>query len=251
MAVSTEAFRIDRSSALPLHAQIEAYLRQLILEPAYSEGALLPCEEAMSAQLGVSRNTVRAAMSKLIFEGVIERRPGLGTRVVRRTVQTGLSEWHSFSAEMATHGIEVVNYFLEARMVEATIEEAAALQLRPETKVFRLTRVRGWDDTPVVLTSSTVHPRLKVGPELDWNEPFYNVLYRECLVDGCRSSEMLSAELAGPRTASRLGVREGAPLLFRKRTTFDLHDNPIEFNLNWYRSDIHSLRLELTRGQHP
>ena len=40
----------------------------------------------------------------------------------------------------------------------------------------------------------------------------------------------------------------GEPLLLRKRTTLDASDEPVEYNVNWYRSDIHSLRMDLRRS---
>ena len=44
-------FRIDRRSGLPLHAQIDALLRDLIQHPKYAGGALIPDEVSLARQL--------------------------------------------------------------------------------------------------------------------------------------------------------------------------------------------------------
>ena len=53
---------------MPLHAQVERLLRDLIREPAYREGRLLPDEVTLARRLGVSRNTVRAGIARLAFD---------------------------------------------------------------------------------------------------------------------------------------------------------------------------------------
>src|ERR671918_2972547 len=73
-----------RDGLLPLHRQAEAALRELIAGDEYAHGALLPDELTLASRLGVSRGTVRAAILRLVAEGTLERKAGVGTRVVRR-----------------------------------------------------------------------------------------------------------------------------------------------------------------------
>ena len=60
--------KIDHSSPMPLHAQVEALLRDLIKLPIYQAGKFLPKEVDLAKQLGVSRNTIRQATNKLEYE---------------------------------------------------------------------------------------------------------------------------------------------------------------------------------------
>ncbi|MGH7981389.1 MAG: GntR family transcriptional regulator, partial [Limisphaerales bacterium] len=96
---------LDHQSPIPLCAQVEALLRELIRQPQYQNGALLPDEVALAAQLGVSRGTIRSGISKLVFEGLLDRKAGVGTRVSNRNIESGIREWHSFTREMASKGI--------------------------------------------------------------------------------------------------------------------------------------------------
>jgi DNA-binding transcriptional MocR family regulator len=54
-------------------------LRQRITQGAWAIGERLPTEPELSAELGISRNTVREAMRVLAFSGLIEIRQGDGS----------------------------------------------------------------------------------------------------------------------------------------------------------------------------
>lgn len=248
VAIEEIPLRIDRRNGLPLHAQIDALLRDLIQHPKYASGALLPDEVGLARQLGVSRSTLRAGMQKLIFEGLVERRQGHGTRVAKPPLQSGVAEWHSLTGEMRRHGIEVHNYALSAELVEPPEEALNALQLKSGRKVWQVRRLRGWLDERVVLTLSWMHPRLGIKGDEDFSQPLYEVITQASGIVAVRSLEDITASLADEELAEALDVAPGAALLLRKRTTLDANDEPVEFNVNWYRSDIHSLRMDLRRS---
>jgi len=240
--------RIDRRSDMPLHSQIDSLLRDLIRQPQYSGGALLPDEVSLARHLGVSRSTLRAGMQKLIFEGLVERRQGHGTRVAHPPLQSGLSEWHSLTREMLGYGINVHNYSLDVTLSEPDEEVCNALQLKNSKHVIRVRRLRGWMDERVVLTVSWLHPRLGMRGDEDFEKPLYEVIEEATGVVLVRSLEEITACLAEKEEAEALCVPIGSALLLRKRTTFDANDEPVEFNVNWYRSDVHSLRMDLRKG---
>src|ERR1035441_5502091 len=72
--------KLDHQSSIPLRAHVEQLLRELVRLPKYQRGALLPDEVKLATRLGISRGTVRSGISKLVFEGVLERKAGVGTR---------------------------------------------------------------------------------------------------------------------------------------------------------------------------
>jgi GntR family transcriptional regulator len=240
--------RIDRRNGLPLHVQIDALLRDLIQHPKYAKGALLPDEVGLARQLGVSRSTLRAGMQKLIYEGLVERRQGHGTRVTKPPLQSGVAEWHSLTGEMRSLGIEVHNYDLRLDFAAPPEEAQNLLQLKSDRPVWCLRRLRGWSGERVVLTVSWMHPRLGIKGDEDFTRPIYDVIAQASGIVAVRSLEEITACLADGDLASDLAVEPGSALLLRKRTTLDANDEPVEFNVNWYRSDIHSLRMDLRRS---
>src|SRR5688500_1856102 len=75
-------FRLDQNSALPLHAQVQQFVRELAQQDEYQNGAFLPDEITLANRLGISRGTMRAGIAQLVHEGLLERKPGRGTRVI-------------------------------------------------------------------------------------------------------------------------------------------------------------------------
>lgn len=98
---------LDHNSPIPLYAQIEDQIREAIKSPEYKNGKMLPSEVDLSKQLGISRSTLRHAINKLVFEGLLVRKKGIDTFVANKAVSTKLSNWLSFTQEMRALGIEV------------------------------------------------------------------------------------------------------------------------------------------------
>ena len=80
---------IDHKSPVPLHVQVEELMRKMIEMPKYQNGELLPNEVSIATQLGVSRNTVRQAINKLVYEGLLVRKKGVGSRVAENPEPEG------------------------------------------------------------------------------------------------------------------------------------------------------------------
>src|SRR4051812_2298690 len=149
-------WKLDRTSGVPLHVQIERRLQDLIRRPPYSAGAFLPDELTLASRLGVSRGTVRESILNLVRQGLLERKKGSGTRVV----QSGLIAWASLTAEMRRKGIDVQSFLLEVSEKTAQGKVADALQVAVGTPVKCLDQVRGWKNRPVLQSRSWFHPRL-------------------------------------------------------------------------------------------
>ncbi|MBQ2629259.1 MAG: GntR family transcriptional regulator [Kiritimatiellae bacterium] len=74
-------FEIDRRSGTSLTSQVADGLRSSIVTGRYPAGSCLPTLTRLSADLGVSMNTVRAAFRQLSDEGLIVSRTGVGSIV--------------------------------------------------------------------------------------------------------------------------------------------------------------------------
>src|SRR5581483_5238540 len=206
---------VDTSGGEPLHRQVEARLRQLAALPEFQAGALLPDELTMANRLGVSRGTARAALTRLVYDGVLERKAGIGTKVAPPRGESGIRAWRSFSREMAAKGIAVQNFRTELRKFAAPPEVARALRLA--------------GGTAVLLSRSWLHPRLRRSGREDFTQPLYDLLEKESGVIAESAREDFVATSATAVVAKRLRVRAGTPLLLRCHTVADAAGRPIEY----------------------
>jgi GntR family transcriptional regulator len=240
-----DSLRLDPKNPLPLHAQAEEKLRLLIQQPEYRDGGLLPDEVSLSNSLGISRNTLRAALGRLVTEGRLERKAGVGTRVVEPRVQSGVGAWHSFTREMEAKGIKVETYSAKARLVPASLAVAQALRIGVGIEVLCLDRVRGWESRPEADFQSFFHPRLGLTKEEDFSKPLYELIRERRGVVADQSLEEFVAVGADRRLAHLLGVPKGTPLLRRERTVLDNGQRPMEYAIVHYRCDRFRLTLNL------
>ena len=248
MSVST-ALRLDRRSRVPLHAQVESLLRDVIRDPRYRGGALLPDEVTLARQLGISRNTLRAGIARLTYEGLLERKAGVGTRAASRPLESGITEWRSFTHEMERKGIAVETFSTSARFVAATDPFARALKIEGGRPILRLDRLRGWDGRPIVHFRSYLHPRLGLSGRNDFTRPLYEIIEAETGAVADRAHEEMVAVCADAQMARLLRVRRGTPLLRRNRTVYDAGDRPIEYAIVHYLSSRFALTLDLKRDR--
>lgn len=237
---------IDHNSPLPLHVQVEALLRKLLNSAEYRDGALLPKEVELSNRLGVSRNTIRQATNKLELEGLLTRKKGVGSKAAKKKpLYTGLDHWYSFTQEMKERGLNVINLSLDVRWVAADKTLATFFNIEKGRKVLKLSKLKGTSGHPIVYFESYFHPRIGVNENDDFDIPLYTMLEREYGVVVVRSSENISAQVAG-KWSKKLETTVADPVLLRERFVFDTGDRPIEYNIGYYRSDkfIYSIDIK-------
>ena len=241
------SFSIDHKSAVPLHAQVEDLLRELIASDEYKKGKFLPDEVGLAKQLGISRNTVRQATNKLVYEGLLIRKKGVGTKVADQSVDSRGTNWMSFSQEMSSKGIQIKNYEINAEWVEATEEIAQFFRIAQGKKILKMVRLRGRAEYPFVYFVSYFHPNVGLTGNEDFSRPLYEILEKEHSVIAKLSKEEISARLADKFLSGKLNIKTGDAVLKRKRFVFDPGGRPIEYNIGYYRADSFVYTIESER----
>ena len=245
----TNIVLIDHKSKLPLHSQVEEYIRKLIVSQKVKSGGFLPKEVELANRLGVSRNTIRQATNKLENEGLIIRKKGVGTRVATpKGMHTALDHWYSFTREMQEQGIVVTNIRLK---IEWTLvnEKIRNFFLVDENKlILKLSKLKGEQSgDPIVYFESWFHPRIGTSDQDDFNRPLYEMLEEKYGTVVARSNENIQAGSAGAM-AKRLRVSPEFPILIRERFVFDAGDRPVEYNIGYYRSDKFTYNIDIKKG---
>ena len=240
-------FSIDHKNPLPLHVQAENLLRTIIRDPQYANGKFLPNEVQLAKQLAISRSTLRQALNKLVYEGLLIRKKGVGTKVAEPTISSKSKNWLSFTQEMNARGIMIKNF--ERHVTWVTPDEAVAnfFDISPSKKILKLERLRGKAEGPFVYFISYFHPRVGLSGEEDFKRPLYDILEKDYMVIATLSKEEISAKSADKFLAGKLEVETGSPILCRKRFVYDQGERPIEFNLGYYRADSFVYTVESRR----
>lgn len=201
----------------------------------------------MSEQLKISRNTLRQAINKLVFEGLLVRKKRLGTRVSAKRVTSGANNWLSFSQEMRILGINVHNFEMVVRWSLPTPDAQSFFGMPDEKKLLRLERLRGKKDLPFVYFVSEFNPVIPLTGSENFNIPLYEILESDFGIVVKTSKEELNAEAADEFIADKLEIKKGDPILIRKRFVLDENQLPVEYNIGYYRADSFTYSIECTR----
>ena len=88
----------------PIFQRIKNYLLAEIASGRWKEGDVIPSEQALVKQFGVSRMTVNRAVRELTSEQLLTRRQGSGTFVAQQKYQATLLEIKNIADEIRARG---------------------------------------------------------------------------------------------------------------------------------------------------
>jgi GntR family transcriptional regulator/MocR family aminotransferase len=90
--IAFEMIRLDRTATEPLHEQLYRQIRDELKSGRFSDASSrLPSSRALATDRGISRSTVRLALSRLHAEGYLRSKPGSGTFVANLLPETFLT----------------------------------------------------------------------------------------------------------------------------------------------------------------
>lgn len=243
---------LGADSTRPAHARIEQWLTSVIDTGALVPGDKLPREEQLAAQLGVSRMTLRQALSSLEALGTILRKPGRlgGTFVAEPRIVCDLTGLAGFTEQMRRSHLRA-----GARVVSATTTRpgrtaARALGLDRNGLVHEVVRVRSANREPLALEQACFPESLF--PDLLSHRltgSLYRLLTRTYDHAPHMATEVLEPVIATRTEAGLLGVAEGSPLMRIERTAFTASGVAVEFARDVFRAD--RTRITLRTGLGP
>lgn len=148
---------LSNESNVPLYFQILTLIKRQIHSGILKQGDLVPSENQLCSQYGVSRSTVRQALAQLTEEGLIIRRRGKGSFIASEKLKRNLNHLYSFTEDMISLGLDPHSEVLEKTIVKATNDIAKTLAILSEnTDVLKLTRLRFANDEPLLLETTYI-----------------------------------------------------------------------------------------------
>lgn len=241
----------DPDSPVPLYHQVETDLRRLIRAGELPPGGVVPPEQELSRGYGVSRHTMREALSRLVRDDLITRTAGRGTFVQPPPDRATFYLNRSFTRQMAEMGREAHSQVLECS--RGTIGETAPEPLHEHrgASYLRLLRLRFGDHEPIGLQHATVAAERCPGLEAyDFTRrSLYDVLAREYGLSITKIRHTVGAQSAGKKHAALLDVAAGDPLLLVRTTALLDTGEVIEHTTSRYRADRYEYRTAHVWGK--
>lgn len=207
----------------PLYSVVASRAEARITSGLWKEGDRLPPERQLCEEFGVSRSTLRQALSELEQRGLISRHQGRGTFVTRPRVQLPIAGVFSIRDAMEARGITLATRVLDVRIVEASRQLASDLACLPGDALVFIERLRIGDGEPMVL--DTAHLRAALFPGLEHvdfeRRSLYEVLETDYGRRVAEAQETLEPVILTPRECGLLGVPPHTTALLTRRLTTD------------------------------
>jgi GntR family transcriptional regulator len=235
---------IPEHGRVPRYYAIKTELMELIDE--LGEGTMLPSERDLAERYGVSRLTLRQAVSELVLDGRLQRRQGRGTFVSPPKLVQKLA-LVSYTEAMRERGIEPGRSPITTETLSATEALAAELHLAPEAEILHYERVLTADGERVGLESTYLPADRYPGmlAEFDPSTSLYAFLRTRMSVVFAEAEERMETVLATPREALLIGTNPALPMLLLHRVTYDETGRPVERVRSLYRGDRFSFVTHL------
>ncbi|MDR2252850.1 MAG: GntR family transcriptional regulator [Bifidobacteriaceae bacterium] len=234
---------IDRSSPVPLYHQVATQIEAAIRSGELGVGAWLGNEIEIANRLSVSRPTMRQAISQLVDAGFLERKRGVGTRVVSNFIVRPVALTSLFN-DLEEAGMEVTTSVISVKTV--TARGSLADQFGADKKLLEIRRVRGAQGAPIALMHNWIPSRfVTVTAEALATSGLYDLM-RAHGVQLRTARQLIGARAATPADAELLGIAAGAACVTMLRRAYDQMGELLEVGDHIYRGDRYHFSTTLT-----
>ncbi|MDZ4266101.1 MAG: GntR family transcriptional regulator [Mycobacterium sp.] len=228
--------RMDRSSALPLWAQLRDDLLARIAAGEFTAG--FPGEHSLTTAYGVSRHTVREALRHLRADGVLIAERGRSTRLADvPVIEQPLGALYSLFAAVESTGLTQYSV-VRALEIRTDPAVAATLEMGPEAPLVYLERLRMAGDLPLA-RDSTWLPAELAEPLLEasfTHTALYFELDTRCGIRLTGGREDVTAVVPETADAALLELDDRSAALSIRRLSF-MGERPVELRHTVIRGD--------------
>ncbi len=231
--------KINPKDYTPAYYQLAQILREKIMGGELRPGDRIPSEEELGTEYGLSRMTVRRAISTLSEEGLLRGERGRGTFVVEPRVDGGLFLIPDFHTEMRNRGFSTRVRLLGVKAVKAGGVPAEKLGIRRGRKVLYLERVLEGNGEPLVFDRKYIlydkaqpllEEELGLGSTAD-------LFPGGSGLKPVRAELNLTATVLSAREAELLASRKGAPAFCMEQLLYAANDLRVVWGWMIYRGD--------------
>jgi GntR family transcriptional regulator len=238
---------VRRASGLPLYIQIAEALEAALGRAERPPASALPSEHELAQALGVSRPTIRQALTYLEQRSVLYKRRGVGTfrapqAMARPPRLTSLYD------ELVEQGAVPVTRVLQLRELPAPADIAHDLHVPAGAQLVFLQRLRTVDGRPVVFHTNYLNLEGKPAPdraELEQGS-LYAILRSRYGIELTLASQDVTARAASAAERKHLELGSGGCVLVAQRVSFDAAGRGIEWAVNVYPPGTQSFRMRLS-----
>jgi len=219
-------------TGIPLYYQLKVLFKEKIENGEWSYDEQIPNELKLAEEYGVSRATIRQAILDLVRQGHLYRKQGKGTFVQKPKIEDDFIKFYFPSKLGNKHKLVRID------KLYCTHEIGLGLGLTSKDEVFRLIRVRYFNNEPSVLETSYI-PKM-IAPSLyqeNLELRLYELLFEKYGITIVTAKTYVEPVLLNDNQAELLEVNKSNPALKLTRIAFSSHEKPVVYSQSIVRGD--------------
>lgn len=239
--------KLNPNDPSPLYFQLQEDIKKDIESGVYKVNEMIPTERELQDLYSVSRVTARKAIEGLVFEGILQKKQGIGTIVCKKRMAENTARLQSFTEKFAEQGFTVKTKVLEVAKIIAPNRIANHLQVKEGVEVLYIKRLRLVEEEPIALFHTYL--RADIGPTEfdDYTGSLFQLLEEKYNINIYYSERTIFASEASEEVAELLEIKPGTPTIMVCYSTFNNKEEPIEYAEGFYRSDKFEYKIRLMR----
>ncbi|MBT3319793.1 MAG: GntR family transcriptional regulator [Clostridia bacterium] len=227
----------------PTYILVKESIQKKIQSGELVPGDALPSERTLAERFGLSRMTVRAALSELVSAGALYREQGRGTFVSARKMKQ--SNIASFSETVRAMGFEPSTKIIEFSVTPPPEDIAGKLMV--QGKVYRALRLRLADDIPVAIEEVFLPLNIAPGLKLvDLKESLYKLINETFGRNIGSADSRVSALHPSAKQQEYLRISRNTPVLKIDSLYYSVSGEPLYYERALYRADMYEYNIRIS-----
>lgn len=239
---------LNRNLPIPLHYQLKQILLEKLHDQTWKPGELIPGEQELQDQYGVSRAVVRQTLGDLVNDGYFIRQRGRGTIVARKKIAFDPSSGIELNGDKHKNGKDELGWkLIDSGLVDSPMLAAEALKLVSGSRVLRTRRLRMAGTQPLGYHIAYLPEKWVNVINKNNFEQGDSLAYLAQLPElhNARTLRTLEARLANPEDAKLIQISKGMPILYLERLVMTEDGMPIEFLTAGFRGDQFKYKITM------
>lgn len=234
---------LNKNSSIPVYYQLAKLIEKEILAGNFKPGETLPAEHDFASRFGISRMTVRRAISELNMVGMVYSEKGKGTFVAKPKLDDVEFELDDFNNDISENEMNKGIKLLGAKITRADETLAEKLRIPLDTKCLHFRLIVSINNEPLVYENKYIifskqNPIL----EKELKDPSLSNLAnshgQQLATTGKR---VFRASMVTEEEAILLKVSINTPVFLVEQTIYDQEKKPIGWSKSVYRGDRYRL----------
>jgi len=236
----------------PRYAELGDQLQAAIESGQYAVGTLLPTELELCERFHVSRHTARAALARLSSAGLVQRRPGAGTRVIAQNAMMRYEHEIDTVDLLLQYGNSTYLKVLDSARASADVAMAQLLDIREGKDYLHLNCLRLEPTRQAIAVSRILVPvrsGVPVKSLLDTTSAARTITEFLAPSRLSRVEQIFDAASFSATEARLLGVKTSAPAMRVQRRYYDADERLLLVAISLHPPERFAYSMVLTRNR--